>query len=323
MAQAPIVVGLPPLAAMFNANGTAYAAEPARGVKSETAAETRFVLWFNGNGIVEKYWIPTETGKDFTITRIPAGPRVVDSLTLAVSEHHIDGFLLVADTLLEAGAAEYRASNVSSFTTVERLERGLQQVAVRTRLEREGVDPAVVGRAQLRVDLTTKKISRGRTTEESAGQSFSLGYFMGIILYIAITLYGVNVMNSVLEEKTTRIVEVLMSSLRPGQHVSLMGADGPGKAEVAVEELARATVFCDDWEQASHGGELAAAVAAGVLGREDVTQLGDVLAGEAQVRTRDDEITLFDSTGLAIQDLAIARAAVAEASGLDLPTIEF
>ena len=52
-------------------------------------------------------------------------------------------------------------------------------------------------------------------------------------------------------------------SLRAGQHVSLMGADGPGKAEIAVEELARATLFCDDWEQASHGGELAAAVEAG------------------------------------------------------------
>jgi alanine dehydrogenase len=111
-------------------------------------------------------------------------------------------------------------------------------------------------------------------------------------------------------------------SLRPGQHVSLMGADGPGKAEVAVEELARASVFCDDWEQASHGGELAAAVAAGVLRHGDVTQLGDVLAGDARGRTEHDEITLFDSTGLAIQDLAIARAAVEEASGLDLPTIE-
>jgi ornithine cyclodeaminase/alanine dehydrogenase-like protein (mu-crystallin family) len=101
-----------------------------------------------------------------------------------------------------------------------------------------------------------------------------------------------------------------------------MGADGPGKAEVAVEELARASIFCDDWEQASHGGELAAAVAAGVLRREDVRQLGDVLAGDAQGRTGDDEITLFDSTGLAIQDLAIARAAVAAAAELDLPTIE-
>ena len=47
-------------------------------------------------------------------------------------------------------------------------------------------------------------------------------------------------------------------SLEPGQHVSLMGADGPGKAEVAIEELRRAHLFCDDWEQASHGGELAA-----------------------------------------------------------------
>ena len=52
-------------------------------------------------------------------------------------------------------------------------------------------------------------------------------------------------------------------SLREGQHVSLMGADGPGKAEVASAELQRADLFCDDWEQASHGGELAAGVAGG------------------------------------------------------------
>src|SRR5205823_9324885 len=52
---------------------------------------------------------------------------------------------------------------------------------------------------------------------ESAAQSFSLAYFMGIILYTAILLYGINVMSSVLEEKTTRIVEVLVSSLRPFQ----------------------------------------------------------------------------------------------------------
>ncbi|MBD0348062.1 MAG: ornithine cyclodeaminase family protein [Thermoleophilia bacterium] len=98
-------------------------------------------------------------------------------------------------------------------------------------------------------------------------------------------------------------------SLRPGQHVSLMGADGPGKAEIAPEELARVTVFCDDWEQASHNGELAHAVDAGLLERSRVAQLGDVLAGAAPGRTADDQITAFDSTGLAIQDLAIAVAA--------------
>ena len=112
--------------------------------------------------------------------------------------------------------------------------------------------------------------------------------------------------------------EVLLAegTLSPGQHVSLMGADGPGKAEAAGPELARARLFCDDWEQASHGGELAHAVEAGLARREDVTQLGDVLTGAAAGRSRDDEITAFDSTGLAIQDLAIALAALEAADDL-------
>ena len=85
-----------------------------------------------------------------------------------------------------------------------------------------------------------------------------------------------------------------------------MGADGPGKAEIAVEELARVRVFCDDWTQASHNGDLVHAVEAGVLQREDVTELGAVLAGDAEGRRSQDESTVFDSTGLAIQDLAVA-----------------
>jgi ornithine cyclodeaminase/alanine dehydrogenase-like protein (mu-crystallin family) len=118
--------------------------------------------------------------------------------------------------------------------------------------------------------------------------------------------------------------EVLLASgsLRRGQHVSLMGADGPGKAEIAVEELVRTRVFCDDWEQASHNGELVHAVEAGALRREQVTQLGAVLARAAEGRRSDEEITTFDSTGLAIQDLAIALAAMERANELDVPTIE-
>ena len=109
-------------------------------------------------------------------------------------------------------------------------------------------------------------------------------------------------------------------ALRPGQHVSLMGADGPGKAEIAVEELARVHVFCDDWEQASHGGELVHAVEAGRLERDRVTELGAVLAGDAPGRSADDEITIFDSTGLAIQDLAVALAALERAD--ELPDLQ-
>ena len=113
-----------------------------------------------------------------------------------------------------------------------------------------------------------------------------------------------------------------LGDLRPGQHVSLMGADGPGKAEIAKEELARVHAFCDDWEQASHGGEVVYAYEAGLLGRDDVTEIGAVLTGAAEGRRSDDDITAFDSTGLAIQDLAIAIAAVERAGQLDLTTIE-
>jgi ornithine cyclodeaminase/alanine dehydrogenase-like protein (mu-crystallin family) len=96
-------------------------------------------------------------------------------------------------------------------------------------------------------------------------------------------------------------------SLRAGQHVSLMGADGPGKAEIALEELLRARIVCDEWTQASHHGDIARAVTAGRLRREDVAELGRVLIGEEPGRQSDDEITAFDSTGLAVQDLAVAR----------------
>jgi ornithine cyclodeaminase/alanine dehydrogenase-like protein (mu-crystallin family) len=111
-------------------------------------------------------------------------------------------------------------------------------------------------------------------------------------------------------------------SLRPGQHVSLMGADGPGKAEIAAPELARAHVFCDDWEQASHGGEIAAAVEQRLLTRADVTQLGDVLTGGALGRGAPEDVTAFDSTGLAIQDLAVAVEAIGRAAALGVPLVD-
>jgi ornithine cyclodeaminase/alanine dehydrogenase-like protein (mu-crystallin family) len=76
-----------------------------------------------------------------------------------------------------------------------------------------------------------------------------------------------------------------------------------------VAAVRACTLYCDEWEQASHGGELTAAVEAGAVSRDDVTDLGAVLAAVAAGRSGDEAITLFDSTGLAIQDLAIAVAA--------------
>jgi ornithine cyclodeaminase/alanine dehydrogenase-like protein (mu-crystallin family) len=107
---------------------------------------------------------------------------------------------------------------------------------------------------------------------------------------------------------TQPVVDVV--DLHAGLHLNMLGADGPGKAEATIDAVTACALFCDEWEQASHGGELTGAVAAGAITRENVTELGAVLAGAAPGRPDADAITLFDSTGLAIQDLALCRALV-------------
>lgn len=164
-------------------------------------------------------------GTRFVATTIPARPGVVDSLTQAVSDKRLDGFLIITNDLTETGRAEYRAASLG-LQTIEELQRSLNRLVVKARLEGKGVNPAVVDWAQIRVELDQKKIARGKTTTESAGQSFAVAWVMAILLFMAILVYGVNVMTSVLEEKTTRIIEVLVSSLRPFQLMmgKLMGA---------------------------------------------------------------------------------------------------
>jgi alanine dehydrogenase len=103
---------------------------------------------------------------------------------------------------------------------------------------------------------------------------------------------------------------VRKDDLRPGMHLNMLGADGPGKAEAEPEAVAACQLFCDEWTQASHGGELTGAVEAGLVSREDVAELGAVLTGAHPGRSAPDGVTLFDSTGLAIQDLALCLALI-------------
>ena len=155
--------------------------------------------------------------RSFAAVRVPVGGGVIDSLTAQVEHKRLSGFLILTDAAVDSGKAEYRGSNVSGLGTIVALERVVGEAVSAARLERAGVDPRVVAQARKPVLLATRRIGGGSAAGETAAQSFSLAYFMGIILYTAILLYGINVMSSVLEEKTTRIVEVLVSSLRPFQ----------------------------------------------------------------------------------------------------------
>ncbi|CAM3566940.1 ornithine cyclodeaminase family protein [Paracoccus nototheniae] len=98
--------------------------------------------------------------------------------------------------------------------------------------------------------------------------------------------------------------------VRPGTHLACMGTDTKGKQEVEAALLARATVFTDEVAQSVTIGEAQHAVGQGLIAEGDIVQIGAVINGDHPGRTSDDQITLFDGTGVGLQDLAVASAAV-------------
>ena len=154
-----------------------------------------------------------------TLVQIDASQlqTVTDSLNAAVGAKSLDGYLIVSDAAVSDGRVEYRGSNASSPADMRMLEQVIRQVVLVERLNRVGVDPAVVSQAQIPLRMQTVSIRGGRLTEESGQSAFLLAYAVWLLLYMAILLYGVQVMGSVVEEKTSRVIEVLVSSLRPFQ----------------------------------------------------------------------------------------------------------
>jgi alanine dehydrogenase len=103
-------------------------------------------------------------------------------------------------------------------------------------------------------------------------------------------------------------------AVRPGAHINAVGADGPGKQELDPAILKSARVIVDEAYQAVHGGEVNVAIAGGLFNEADIAgTLPDVVNGRIPGRTSDSQVTIFDSTGLAIQDIAVAILAYTRA----------
>jgi len=117
-------------------------------------------------------------------------------------------------------------------------------------------------------------------------------------------------------------------AVRPGTHINAIGGDAPGKQELDPAILQAAKLVVDNWEQASHGGEINVALSEGLIGRGDVyADIGQIVVGARPARETDEEITVFDSTGLAAQDLACAahvyRRLVVEGDPSGLAAVDF
>jgi alanine dehydrogenase len=306
---------------LFTADHVTQAVTPERAVE---AVREAFVAYARGEwSMPPKVYVPAYPAGDFRAMPVLGSGHALLKWITSFPGNPERGLPTVTGLVLLSDASNGQLVAVLEAASVTALRTGAAAVLAAELLGREeAATAAVVGAGVNGKAAAQTFLARGRHV--------SLFDVDRRRLESAAAELGASVAGSLEEALAADLLvtmtpghEILLpeGTLRPGQHVSLMGADGPGKAEVAVGELARALVFCDDWEQASHNGELAHALEAGVIARAQVTELGAVLDGVAHGRRSADDITAFDSTGLAIQDLAIALAAVERTAELDLPRL--
>jgi ABC-2 type transport system permease protein len=128
---------------------------------------------------------------------------------------HIVGYLVLDDSTLSGKSARYAGRNASSITDMEKLEADIRQQVMIYRLEKEGVRQDIVGDlARNRLHLSSERLSeRGRSGSGQSG--LFAGIAVGVLLFFSIILHGQNILRGVLEEKTTRVAEIVISSVKP------------------------------------------------------------------------------------------------------------
>ena len=295
----------------FLARETVYAAlDPASALE---AVREAFVSHARGEWFMpSKVYVPAPPDGDFRAMPARGGGYAVLKWVTSFPRNPERGLPTVAGVVLLSDATTGELRAILDAGAVTALRTGAAAVLAAETLGLDGAAPAAVigsgvnGRAVARtfaargraVQLWDARLERAKALADELGELASVAESRE-------TALAADVIATV-----TPGAEILFpeGSLRPGQHASLMGADGPGKAEIAVDELLRVRVVCDEWEHASHNGDIGRAVEAGKIRREDVSELGRILLGEEEGRRTDEDMTVFDSTGLAVQDLAVAIA---------------
>jgi len=153
-----------------------------------------------------------------TLVRQDPGPDVEatrERLKGEVEGKVYDGMLILPANLPEDGKPEYVAPNVSAFKLISVLERSVNNVTVADRLTGAGLDPEAVRELTRRPGLTTFKLGKGGEETSDQGQSFILAYVFMMIIYVTVLMYGIYVMRGVLEEKSSHVVEVVISTVKP------------------------------------------------------------------------------------------------------------
>lgn len=169
-----------------------------------------------------------------------------------VLKKELSAYIYIPEDVLEIGAresavrdseeeeekVEYVSEHTTDFDKLRALNRVLNNVVIEKRLKREGLDPQKIAQYIKRVELQPIKITKKGEEEDTAG-TFMISYFLALIIYMAILIYGQVIMRGVIEEKSSRVVEVVLSSLKPFQLMmgKLLGIGAVGLTQFSIWTL--------------------------------------------------------------------------------------
>lgn len=170
-----------------------------------------------------------------TVEQPASAAEVHDQLLAEVRRRQLDAFLVVPKDATAGKAAEFHTRNPGDLMMTSSMNRAVSDAVVAQRLKSQGVLAGDVSRLVKGVDLKLIKISRFGESEEE-GQTFIVAVVVGMLLYVTMIVYGVTTMRSVMEEKTTRIVEMLVASVKPFQLLAgkILGVAGVGLTQYLI-----------------------------------------------------------------------------------------
>jgi ABC-2 type transport system permease protein len=178
------------------------------------------------------------SGQSYEVEEVSAEGRTLEEIKAQLDERvgrdELNGYLVLPQNVLDGGEAEYHTRNVGDVFTMRQVRNALTRAVRDARLDARGVGPEVMRAVNQPVKVKTTKAG-GDGSEADRGQGFFLVFGVGFLIYLTILMYGQVVLGAVIEEKETRIAEILFSSIRP---FTLMSGKLVGVSLVALTQFA-------------------------------------------------------------------------------------
>ncbi|MBD3413013.1 MAG: hypothetical protein GF421_01105 [Candidatus Aminicenantes bacterium] len=162
----------------------------------------------------------------------------------------ISAYMVIPENIIEGGTVEFASEHVSDFEKISSINKVLNTVIIEKRLKNAGLDPGEVSGYMKQVQFKTQKVTK-KGVEEDTGGTFIISYILVLILYMTLLFYGQLILRGVIEEKSSRVVEIVLSSLKPAQ---LMAGKIMGIAAVGLTQYLIWAVF--GWALSSYSGSL-------------------------------------------------------------------